>query len=57
MKGDPTPVCRYCGDYTPEWGHYFEALEQWVCYSCLATTDIPSDREVREAIESIRMAT
>lgn len=56
MKGDPTPVCRYCREYTPDTGHFVEALKAWVCFGCLPKANPPSDREVLEAIASIRTA-
>jgi hypothetical protein len=56
MKGDPTPVCCYCREYTPDAGHFVEALKAWVCLRCLPVKNPPNDREYREAIASIRMA-
>lgn len=56
MKGDPTPVCRYCDEYTPDWGQYVEAIQRWVCHTCMPKSGAPSNRDLRAAIESIRMA-
>jgi len=56
MRGDPTPVCRYCREYTPERGHYFEALTAWVCHTCTAKFQPPNNGELRRAIASIRAA-
>ena len=56
MRGDPTPVCRYCREYTPDRGHYFEALTAWVCHTCTAKFQPPNNGELRRAIASIRAA-
>lgn len=56
MKGDPTPVCHYCREYTPDAGHFVEALEAWVCFTCLPEKRLPSDLDFRAAIASIGKA-
>jgi hypothetical protein len=57
VKGDPTPVCRYCHEHTPEDGHYVEALKAWVCYGCTVKHDPPSNRDFRAALASLRSVT
>lgn len=54
MKGDPTPVCQPCGEYTPDSGHFVEAISAWVCLRCLPACETPNDREYLAVVESLR---
>lgn len=56
MRGDPTPVCQSCREYTPDSGHYLEAISAWMCLRCLPACETPNDREYLAAVDSLRRA-
>lgn len=62
---DPTPVCRYCGDYIPSYKAKIELLSgldeaHMCCMDCYVNLpevrQAPNNREIQEAMASIEAA-